>query len=264
MLLSPFACFDCTCIDSKGERAVNLPLNNLVSEAEGKPTSSVWAYFFFKHGAMEAACLDLAAVICGCCGRTSASYEKAGEDLSLVCGLAWDEPPAAGRVESICDEWAGQRMGTLVVGYKRSVSTMKMDSSDLWPHRNWPETFLTNPAWFQDVALFANLEQEIMTQVFFLKDFFLFSLPYTFVCLQVMKTYHMYHSESISAEGKLKEAEKQEEKQIGRGDPVFSIRMEDKYQRRSSVKKIEKMKEKVKQQGLTIFNNFNPICDDCV
>ncbi|KAK7882259.1 hypothetical protein WMY93_028433 [Mugilogobius chulae] len=60
----------------------------------------------------------------------------------------------------------------------------------------------------------------------------------------VMKTYHMYHSESISAESKLKEAEKQEEKQIGRGDPVFSIRMEDKYQRRSSVKKIEKMREK--------------------
>ncbi|KAA8590622.1 hypothetical protein FQN60_014556 [Etheostoma spectabile] len=54
----------------------------------------------------------------------------------------------------------------------------------------------------------------------------------------------MYHSESISAESKLKEAEKQEEKQIGRGEPVFSIRMEDKYQRRSSVKKIEKMKEK--------------------
>ncbi|KAF3854526.1 hypothetical protein F7725_022581 [Dissostichus mawsoni] len=49
---------------------------------------------------------------------------------------------------------------------------------------------------------------------------------------------------SISAESKLKEAEKQEEKQIGRGEPVFSIRMEDKYQRRSSVKKIEKMKEK--------------------
>uniref|UniRef100_A0A8C5A8Y5 SLIT-ROBO Rho GTPase activating protein 1a n=1 Tax=Gadus morhua TaxID=8049 RepID=A0A8C5A8Y5_GADMO len=60
----------------------------------------------------------------------------------------------------------------------------------------------------------------------------------------VMKTYHMYHAESISSEGKLKEAEKQEEKQIGRGDPVFSIRMEDKHQRRSSVKKIEKMKEK--------------------
>ncbi|XP_029471238.1 SLIT-ROBO Rho GTPase-activating protein 1 isoform X4 [Rhinatrema bivittatum] len=61
----------------------------------------------------------------------------------------------------------------------------------------------------------------------------------------VMKTYHMYHAESISAESKLKEAEKQEEKQIGRsGDPTFHIRLEEKHQRRSSVKKIEKMKEK--------------------
>uniref|UniRef100_A0A8D0CDC0 SLIT-ROBO Rho GTPase-activating protein 1 n=1 Tax=Salvator merianae TaxID=96440 RepID=A0A8D0CDC0_SALMN len=61
----------------------------------------------------------------------------------------------------------------------------------------------------------------------------------------VMKTYHMYHTESISAESKLKEAEKQEEKQIGRsGDPVFHIRLEERNQRRSSVKKIEKMKEK--------------------
>ncbi|RVE72254.1 hypothetical protein OJAV_G00060010 [Oryzias javanicus] len=60
----------------------------------------------------------------------------------------------------------------------------------------------------------------------------------------VMKTYHMYHSESSNAESKLKEAEKQEEKQVGRTDPVFNMRMEDKYQRRSSVKKIEKMREK--------------------
>ncbi|XP_029809991.1 SLIT-ROBO Rho GTPase-activating protein 1 isoform X4 [Suricata suricatta] len=61
----------------------------------------------------------------------------------------------------------------------------------------------------------------------------------------VMKTYHMYHAESISAESKLKEAEKQEEKQIGKsGDPVFHIRLEERHQRRSSVKKIEKMKEK--------------------
>ncbi|XP_072288316.1 SLIT-ROBO Rho GTPase-activating protein 2B-like, partial [Pyxicephalus adspersus] len=61
----------------------------------------------------------------------------------------------------------------------------------------------------------------------------------------VMKTYHMYHAESISAECKLKEAEKQEEKQIGRSaDQVFNLRLEEKHQRRSSVKKIEKMKEK--------------------
>ena len=52
----------------------------------------------------------------------------------------------------------------------------------------------------------------------------------------------MYHAESISAESKLKEAEKQEEKQIGRsGDPVFHIRLEERHQRRSSVKKIEKV-----------------------
>ncbi|KAB0394980.1 hypothetical protein E2I00_008903 [Balaenoptera physalus] len=63
--------------------------------------------------------------------------------------------------------------------------------------------------------------------------------------VMVMKTYHMYHAESISAESKLKEAEKQEEKQIGRSsDPVFHIRLEERHQRRSSVKKIEKMKEK--------------------
>ncbi|NXY38372.1 SRGP3 protein, partial [Pomatorhinus ruficollis] len=62
----------------------------------------------------------------------------------------------------------------------------------------------------------------------------------------VMKTYHMYHAESISAESKLKEAEKQEEKQFNKsGDiSVNLLRHEDRPQRRSSVKKIEKMKEK--------------------
>lgn len=71
--------------------------------------------------------LDLAAVICGCCGYMSFSYEKAGENLSLVCGSGRDEPPAVRWVESICDEWAGQRMEALVVGYERSVSIMKTD-----------------------------------------------------------------------------------------------------------------------------------------
>ncbi|XP_008853036.1 SLIT-ROBO Rho GTPase-activating protein 3 isoform X3 [Nannospalax galili] len=62
----------------------------------------------------------------------------------------------------------------------------------------------------------------------------------------VMKTYHMYHAESISAETKLKEAEKQEEKQFNKsGDLSMNLlRHEDRPQRRSSVKKIEKMKEK--------------------
>eukprot|EP00061_Rhincodon_typus_P013396 g39743.t1 len=73
-----------------------------------------------------------------------------------------------------------------------------------------------------------------------------------------MKTYHMYNADCISAEGKLKEAEKQEEKQIGRSvkqddrmlgrspDPAANVRFEEKHQRRSSVRKIEKMKEKAK------------------
>uniref|UniRef100_A0A672NWF3 SLIT-ROBO Rho GTPase activating protein 3 n=1 Tax=Sinocyclocheilus grahami TaxID=75366 RepID=A0A672NWF3_SINGR len=62
----------------------------------------------------------------------------------------------------------------------------------------------------------------------------------------VMKTYHMYHTESISAESKLKEAEKQEEKQFSKsGDiNVNLLRHEDRPQRRSLVRKIEKMKEK--------------------
>lgn len=75
--------------------------------------------------------------------------------------------------------------------------------------------------------------------------------------LQVMKTYHMYNADSISAQSKLKEAEKQEEKQIGKSvkqedrqtprspDSTANVRIEEKHVRRSSVKKIEKMKEKV-------------------
>ncbi|XP_036187934.1 SLIT-ROBO Rho GTPase-activating protein 3 isoform X3 [Myotis yumanensis] len=62
----------------------------------------------------------------------------------------------------------------------------------------------------------------------------------------VMKTYHMYHAESISAESKLKEAEKQEEKQFNKAGELSMnlLRHDDRPQRRSSVKKIEKMKEK--------------------
>ncbi|XP_053285672.1 SLIT-ROBO Rho GTPase-activating protein 2 isoform X2 [Pleuronectes platessa] len=72
----------------------------------------------------------------------------------------------------------------------------------------------------------------------------------------VMKTYHMYNTDSINAESKLKDAEKQEEKQMGRSgrqddrqtprspDTLSNIKSDDKPVRRSSVKKIEKMKEK--------------------
>lgn len=64
-----------------------------------------------------------------------------------------------------------------------------------------------------------------------------------------MKTYHMYHAESISAESKLKEAEKQEEKQFNKAGELSMnlLRHEDRPQRRSSVKKIEKMKEKASE-----------------
>lgn len=56
----------------------------------------------------------------------------------------------------------------------------------------------------------------------------------------------MYHTESLSAESKLKEAEKQEEKHIGKVNDI-SLRYghDDRPQRRSSVKKMEKLKEKV-------------------
>lgn len=76
-----------------------------------------------------------------------------------------------------------------------------------------------------------------------------------------MKTYHMYNTDSINAESKLKEAEKQEEKQMGRSsrqddrqtprspDTLASIKSDEKPVRRSSVKKIEKMKEKVSRVG---------------
>uniref|UniRef100_A0A8C5BUA6 SLIT-ROBO Rho GTPase activating protein 3 n=1 Tax=Gadus morhua TaxID=8049 RepID=A0A8C5BUA6_GADMO len=62
----------------------------------------------------------------------------------------------------------------------------------------------------------------------------------------VMKTYHMYHTESISAESKLKDAEKQEEKQFSKsGDlNVNLLRHDDRPPRRSTARKIEKMKEK--------------------
>ncbi|PKU32638.1 slit-robo rho gtpase-activating protein 2 isoform x2 [Limosa lapponica baueri] len=66
----------------------------------------------------------------------------------------------------------------------------------------------------------------------------------------------MYNADSISAQSKLKEAEKQEEKQIGKSvkqedkqtprspDSTSNVKFEEKHVRRSSVKKIEKMKEK--------------------
>lgn len=48
------------------------------------------------------------------------------------------------------------------------------------------------------------------------------------VCVQAWRTYYQYHADYLCAEGKLKEAEKQEEKQ-----------------KQSAAKKLERLKEKV-------------------
>lgn len=79
-----------------------------------------------------------------------------------------------------------------------------------------------------------------------------------------MKTYHMYHAESISAESKLKEAEKQEEKQFNKAGELSMnlLRHDDRPQRRSSVKKIEKMKEKASEgPGAVLPDSLGlPLC----
>ena len=64
-----------------------------------------------------------------------------------------------------------------------------------------------------------------------------------------MKTYHMYHAETISAETKLREAERQEGRVKGVSgtgggvEPVFGLRIEERHQRRNAARKMEKMRE---------------------
>uniref|UniRef100_A0A3B5M5Q1 F-BAR domain-containing protein n=1 Tax=Xiphophorus couchianus TaxID=32473 RepID=A0A3B5M5Q1_9TELE len=68
----------------------------------------------------------------------------------------------------------------------------------------------------------------------------------------VMKTYHMYNAEMISAETKLREAERQEGRVKGVSgsgggvEPVFGLRIEERHQRRNAARKMEKMREKRK------------------
>ncbi|KAG7257572.1 hypothetical protein CRUP_017319 [Coryphaenoides rupestris] len=68
----------------------------------------------------------------------------------------------------------------------------------------------------------------------------------------VMKTYHMYHAETISAEAKLREVERQEGRvkgvsgSTGGAEPVFGLRIEERHQRRNAARKMEKMREKRK------------------
>lgn len=61
--------------------------------------------------------------------------------------------------------------------------------------------------------------------------------------LQALKTYHQYHTDSLAAEGKLKEATRLEEKQTGKSADLGLIQSGG--QRRSSVKKMERLMEKV-------------------
>uniref|UniRef100_A0A8C7RIJ3 SLIT-ROBO Rho GTPase activating protein 1b n=1 Tax=Oncorhynchus mykiss TaxID=8022 RepID=A0A8C7RIJ3_ONCMY len=66
----------------------------------------------------------------------------------------------------------------------------------------------------------------------------------------VMKTYHMYHGETLNAETKLRDAERQ----VGVGkvgpsggvEPLFGMRIEERHQRRNAARKMEKMREKRK------------------
>ena len=73
-----------------------------------------------------------------------------------------------------------------------------------------------------------------------------------------MKTYHMYHAETVNAETKLREAERQEGRVKGVSgtgggvEPVFGLRIEERHQRRNAARKMEKMREKV-QSSLSFF-----------
>lgn len=62
--------------------------------------------------------------------------------------------------------------------------------------------------------------------------------------LQALKTYHQYHIDCLAAEGKLKEATRLEEKQTGKSADLGLSQSGG--QRRSSVKKMERLMEKVK------------------
>uniref|UniRef100_A0A8C1I084 Rho GTPase activating protein 4b n=2 Tax=Cyprinus carpio TaxID=7962 RepID=A0A8C1I084_CYPCA len=61
-----------------------------------------------------------------------------------------------------------------------------------------------------------------------------------------LKTYHQYHVDCLAAEGKLKEATRLEEKQTGKSSDLGISQSGG--QRRSSVKKIERLMEKVKME----------------
>lgn len=61
------------------------------------------------------------------------------------------------------------------------------------------------------------------------------------LCAQAWRTYYQYHSDYVSADGKLKEAEKQEEKQ-----------------KQSAAKKLERLIEKVNEHSPVFL--CPPVC----
>lgn len=65
-----------------------------------------------------------------------------------------------------------------------------------------------------------------------------------FVCVQAWRTYYQYHTDYVCAEGKLREAEKQEEKQ-----------------KQSAAKKLERLIEKVHKYHLGTAACMHGKCD---
>lgn len=67
--------------------------------------------------------------------------------------------------------------------------------------------------------------------------------PITCVLMKALKTYNQYHTDCLIAEGKLKEAERLEERHTGKSAELGLGQSGG--QRRSSVKKMERLMEKV-------------------
>lgn len=64
-----------------------------------------------------------------------------------------------------------------------------------------------------------------------------------FLCEKALKTYNQYHTDCVAAEGKLKEAERLEERHTGKSADLSLGQSTG--PRRSSGKKIERLMEKV-------------------
>lgn len=68
--------------------------------------------------------------------------------------------------------------------------------------------------------------------------------------MKALKTYNQYHTDCLIAEGKLKEAERLEERHTGKSAELGLSQSVG--QRRSSVKKMERLMEKVNERQQTV------------